>query len=297
VFDDKVTGIFDLSVIKGSLLPRGSGATNILKDKGQWNRIKNKYKKVQEYMAASPLPTNGRAPEVLKAITTVLAIRNLQVVTKSDLPTKLKGLYRLVHSDKNSGLTANRRHLAKLVLAVADYVTKLFCHARDPSTLPLNDAPDSLDFHPYHSAAFAADAGVALESLTQPTAQPAPHSRGGAGGGGGGAAGGVDGGPNAAGWNPHGRDEPEEPDPSIRNAGGSLPNTWFCIDAFPLSDCSNSPMFHYKSVPDECVSDLAAAFARVCARCSRRSHRRTTRASPQPLDGISRSLSLFSGIP
>jgi uncharacterized membrane protein YgcG len=109
------------------------------------------------------------------------------------------------------------------------YVTKLFCHARDPNTPPLNDAPGPPDFHPHHSAAFAAAAGVTLESLTQPTAQPAPNSRGGAGGGGGdgggGAAGGVDGGPNAAGWDPHGRDEPEEPDPPIRYADGPLPST------------------------------------------------------------------------
>jgi hypothetical protein len=267
VFDDKVTDIFDLLVIKGYLLPRFSGARNTLKDKGQWNRIENKYEKIQEYMAASPLPTNGRPPEVLKAITMVFAIRNPQVVTKSDLPTKPKELQRCIHADKTSGLTANHRHLAKLVLALADYVTKLFCHARDPNTPPPNDAPDPLDFHPYHSAAFAAAAGITLESLTQPTAQSAPHFRGGAGGGGGdrggGAARGVDGGSNAAGWDPHGRDKPEEPDSSIRNADGSLPSTWFCIDAFTLSGCSNSPMFHYKSVPDECVSDLAAAFARV----------------------------------
>jgi hypothetical protein len=73
-------------------------------------------------------------------------------------------------------------------------------------------------------------AGVTLESLTQPAVQPAPHFRGDAGGGGGdgggGAAGGVDGGLNAAGWGPHGRDEPEEPGPSIRNVGESLPSTW-----------------------------------------------------------------------
>jgi hypothetical protein len=134
VFDGKVTDIFEISVIKGPVLPRGSGATNTLEFKGQLNRIKNRYKKVQEYMAAGPLPTNVRTPEVLTAITMVLAIKNLQVVIKSDLPTKLKELQRLIHPDKTSGLTANRRHFAKLVLAVADYVTKLVCHARDPNS-------------------------------------------------------------------------------------------------------------------------------------------------------------------
>jgi hypothetical protein len=98
-------------------------------------------------------PTGPR--KVLEAITAVFAIRNPQAVAKSDLPAKLKKLLRFIYPEKISGLTANRRHLAKLVLAVADYVTKLFCHARDPNH--------------YHSAAFAAAAGVTLESLTQPT--------------------------------------------------------------------------------------------------------------------------------
>jgi hypothetical protein len=157
----------------------------------------------------------------------VLAIRIPQVVTNSDLPIKLKEMQRSINPDKTSGLTANCRHLSKLVQAVADYVTKLFCHARDLNTLPPNDAPDPFDFLTNHSAAFAAAAGVTLESLTQPSGRT------------------------------------RRVGPAYSQRGRIIAQHVVCIDALPLSDCSNSPMFHYKSFPDKCASDLAAAFARV----------------------------------
>jgi hypothetical protein len=124
-------------------------------------------------------------------------------------------------------------------------VTKLFCHDRDPNTPPPNDAPDPLDYHAYHSAAFAAAAGVTLESLTQPTAQPTPHPCGDAGGGGGddggGAAGGADGGSNAAGWDLHGRDEPEEPDPLYATRTDHCPIRGVALTRFPFPNAPTHP--------------------------------------------------------
>ena len=119
-----------------------------------------------------PFPTGGHDVRMVPLLQAVFSIRDRRCVTAYEIGKRAKALKRSVHADKTRGLTANRRHLAKLLYDAADYLAKLFTYARDRSSTPPNDTPSVEDYPDYYSRSFATAAGTDLDSLTQPPVLP-----------------------------------------------------------------------------------------------------------------------------
>ena len=266
VFEDEDVAEYTLRELKAHLLPRDTSASDgdRLSNPGVWKQSKIMYNRIRIALNGGTFPTTGDAPELIPLLRIIFRFaprtrRPDAAISVHEIKKRLKRFHKRYHADKTSGLSANRRHLARRIFAAGTYLAALFLNYRDPSEAPPNDSPLLAEFPVYGEQEFAEAAGVDEESLTppDPPMPPMPNQDANAAAGDSSTARAAQGGQ----WDLHGLDAPNDPDPALDPK--RLPNDFACIDAFSLDTCKLSPFQHAQTLPKEIFSDHAAAFSKV----------------------------------
>ena len=241
----------DLSGLLSFIIPLGGGGSTseIAKSNEQWRKYKARYSCIMDHLEKDTFTVEGSAGVAL--LKKVFGIRRDIDVTVTNIRRKWRTeVAKHLHPDKVTGQNAQVRYLAKLLLAAAHHLYLAFERAEgrgDDADVP--DSPDLRSYFRYNSEPFVAAAGLDPDALTQPDppADDPPAD------------------PPADEYveDPHGRDAPSAPDPSILLSDGSLPRSFDCIDAFDMEDFRVSPFQHVNTIDKSLLSKYLVVISRI----------------------------------
>jgi hypothetical protein len=255
-FEDGDHGDYSRARIEADLVPEGSANKQDLHGQKEWQVYKKIYDIVRSQLLKDTFGATNDA-----CMRTVFRMHKATDITVARIKAKYNKAAKLLHDDKVRGQPARVRHLAKLVLAAAQYLQQSHEHLSN-SSVSVNDKPTPEDYHEYNSEGFAKAASTATETVKQADlTQPDAPGEGGGGGGGDDNDNDDDddeAGEEAGDHSGDGSDGPWDGDGS--DYGGNYPNSPNAVNTHKLQDFILSPFQHVPFVPKACIEQWAIAY-------------------------------------